>query len=1187
MSAGLDLPTRTALERFVQRARRILEEDLSREAEGRFGIHVADGEIEDEDGLHLDPTGLAARRDVVEILTFLRREEGSGREAVARLVREAAFTHLNRLVAIRIAEAIDLLPESLAKGPSSSGFREMLEVAPLLARDTSGGYWRYLQLCGDELAADLPQLFDPRNPLLELRPAPSAVEELVEMFGTLELGHMWGAPDALGWVYQFFNSGDERKAMRDASASPRNSRELAVRNQFFTPRYVVDFLVQNSLGRRLIEADPESGLDKHLPLLIDPPQVKGAPLDLADVRVLDPACGSGHFLLGAYDVLERAWDIAGVSCDEAAPHIVASLWGIDIDARCAQVAAAAVILRARRSCKSRPLPMPNIITARVLPEPTPASEVLLASLLSDRRDLVTSTRDALKRAPVLGSLLKVESILATEIRTLVPGADPDPSTLFGATSVANDAFSRAEAEVLSVLSAIADSTDSGPVDRLFAAEAEDAIRFVEAMRLRYDVVLMNPPYGLATPEAEQYLRIAYSDSWTDLYAAFLERSVDLLRPHGYMAAITSSQYFTTRKMRQLRERMARSRRPVVVIDLGPGVLQGAAVNTALTVVPSDRSTGTTAFLDLTSVPVADKGSTLTAGLRDANQVDVGRFLSLAGVPFAFHVADELDRWVSDSSFEPDVGIVRTGGNTFDNFRFVRCRWEVRTGRDSDGWIPYEKGGDFRPYFASAHLLVDWREDGRSLRELGAERGVLPQVMQSSTLWFGPGLCYPRANKSLGVRVMPSGEIFSEKAIAVFPNVDADLFAVMGFLNSSTCMGLLMAFGRSRFIENSAVKRLPVGRADMEKFSGLGAIAEELVWLFYSDEASDERSAVFEGLPASYSGFVAASSELRKRAIDAQARLDSVVADRIPVPDEGQELASERPELVASVLLGEVEALGEWPLRAFSYSVGLAFGRWDATECGTAGERRSGEAWLQQLPAVAPRMLVNSDGGAFGEAPSGYPLELPRSGVLVDEPGHPQDVEEAVTRAALLFLEESDTSLTELLGLLGSANVRSHLRRKFFKDHLSRYSRSRRKAPIYWPLTISSGLWGVWVYAPALSRETLYAVASAALGREAHAEAEIDRLERERANGATGRSARALDKALDDERRLAEEVRRFREEAERVAGLGWDPDLSDGIVLCAAPLADLFPMWKEPARYREELRDGKYGWATVARWADEL
>ncbi len=358
---GLDASQRTAIEGLVIRARVLLENDLAAQLEGRFGIHP-DGTIEDEAALPDDTTDKITRRDLMQIVAHLRTLGEDPPGAVARLLREAAFTHLNRLVAIRIAEAIGLLPESLAAGPQSRGFKDLGEIMPMLA----GDYRAYLRLCGDELAADTPALFDPRNPLLALEPSTAAFDDLIALVADPAATEIWLAPDTLGWAYQFFNTGDERREMREASA-PRNSRELAVRNQFFTPRYVVDFLVQNTIGRRLIESDPASPLLSELPLLVDPPSQPGPPLDLERVKCLDPACGSGHFLLGCYDVLERAWELAGVSPSESAPKIVASLWGVDIDARCAQVASAAIVLRARRHCRHLPLPRPNIVTARGLP----------------------------------------------------------------------------------------------------------------------------------------------------------------------------------------------------------------------------------------------------------------------------------------------------------------------------------------------------------------------------------------------------------------------------------------------------------------------------------------------------------------------------------------------------------------------------------------------------------------------------------------------------------------------------------------------------------------------------------------------------------------------------------------------------------------------------------------------------
>ena len=267
--------------------------------------------------------------------------------------------------------------------------------------------------------------------------------------------------------------------MREAAA-PRNSRELAVRNQFFTPRYVVDFLVQNTIGRRLIESDPASPLLDELPLLVDPPTEPGSALDLEDVKCLDPACGSGHFLLGCYDVLERAWELAGVAPSESAPKIVASLWGVDIDARCAQVASAAIVLRARRHCRDLPLPRPNIVTARGLPG---GSAALAARSSAHRRPARPhrsrqrgACRRAVARRPAEGRTGPRRRRFATPRSAGKPGTLPLTDEAAGAT----------EHELLVHLQAIADQASSSVVERLLAAEADDAIRLVDVVRQRYD-----------------------------------------------------------------------------------------------------------------------------------------------------------------------------------------------------------------------------------------------------------------------------------------------------------------------------------------------------------------------------------------------------------------------------------------------------------------------------------------------------------------------------------------------------------------------------------------------------------------------------------------------------------------------------------------------------------------------------
>lgn len=191
MTTALSADQRSALEKLVQRARRWIEEDLEAKLAGLFGINP-DGRIEDIADLSLSNAQASVRDDLVEIITFLRSEGEGDEGSVARLVREAAFTHTNRLIAVRVAEAIGLLPETISKGTASSGFRDFSELAPTVAATEWGRFAEFLRLCADELAADVPALFDPRNPLLELTLSEVVLGKIVEAISDPDI--------AVGWV---------------------------------------------------------------------------------------------------------------------------------------------------------------------------------------------------------------------------------------------------------------------------------------------------------------------------------------------------------------------------------------------------------------------------------------------------------------------------------------------------------------------------------------------------------------------------------------------------------------------------------------------------------------------------------------------------------------------------------------------------------------------------------------------------------------------------------------------------------------------------------------------------------------------------------------------------------------------------------------------------------------------------
>ncbi len=1150
MSSSLGAVERSLLEKVVQRARGWIEGDLVEKLQGSFGID-ADGRIEDVNHLSLSNAQASIRSDLVEIVEFLRSEGLDSEQSVARLVREAAFTHTNRLIAVRVAEAVGILPETMAKGIASTGFRDFSELAPVVASTEWGRFAVFVRLCADELAVDVPTLFDPRNPLLELSISETVLSKVVEAMSDLT-DDGWAAPDALGWTYQFFNSDDERREMRKESSAPRDTRELAVRNQFFTPSYVVEFLVQNGLGARLAAGIP--GLAEELPLLTEAPREQIA-VDLDAVSVLDPACGSGHFLLGAYDVLERAWQAIGVPPSASAPAIVKSLWGIDVDPRATQIAQAAVMFRARRHCRGARLPKVKVICARALPT-GPEVDAFIAALPEHVGRAVRVIADELVQAPVLGPLLKIEERLSLEVRDVF-GIGVVEGTLSQ-----NDAAQAGEIEaaVLGALASIADSATSTASQRIFAAEARDAVLFVEAMSQQYTAVLMNPPFGEPVPSTRDYLKAEYPLGWTELYAAFIERFLN----HNCesIGVVSSSEYFRTKRLRGLRKTLATDSRmaALYIVRLGGGVLQGASVDASATVIGRKYEPGQTAAFARPTI--SERANPNQWAWR---RVDLESFMDIPGSPYPFEASDQvLALFDRQSRLDPDIAAVRKGGSTFDNFRFLRLWWELPIGTSvpypSQGWNPCARGGPHTPYLRSADIRIDMRTAGESLVE-AAGRKYRPQIFQSSSWWGTACLGVPRQGTDAAFSLIPPGYVLSEETISVFPNRNSDTALLLIALNSDVVPRILEAFAKVRKNEAGYIRNLPL---DLEPARSaelaFQAAADRCLAEAFVRESRRETSAWFS------SPFAAVDAPGVGEFSD-----DVGTGVRMAFGLEG----------TGSVAFNstELETVDEHGL--VSYLVGVAFGRWDIRE-----------ASARILP---PTVMEFMDGGE-PQFPPGHLREgnsednpaLPAaSGVLPDDPSSERDLSRTLAVLNRYLTSEGVITTDVWSDAFPDGDCRRYLRTRFFDVHESRYSVSQRRAPIYWQLQVPSKAWGLWLYAPKLSREMLFAVVRETELRQRLAEQQIGHFQREAETGSGGRKASEVAKELEAEQKLAVELASFRAEAERIANLGWEPDLDDGMVLNAAPLADLFPAWKDAAAYRKELRAGKYEWATVARYADQL
>lgn len=620
---AFDQPTRNRLQRFVTEARSTLEEEFTRQLQNDYGMDPASGTVAPLASLrHIDDQQRETGRILRDTLAhYCAGADTDTKAGLDRIVREQAFTVLNRLAALRMAEARGLLIESVGNGYQAKGFQLYARLAGTGLGETGDAYRVYLQSVFDELSQDLPGLFDRFSPQGRLFPREAALIQILALINHGEIEPLWAEDETIGWIYQYFNSKEERKAMREASQAPRNSRELAVRNQFFTPRYVVEFLVDNTLGRLWFNwTGGQTGLRDRCPYLLVKPDEQPEPAkrlrDPRTIKLLDPACGSMHFGLYAFDlfleIYREAWaweqthgpgclDIeTGGSADlkplsqtytdqDAFLHDVPRLiiehniYGVDIDPRAAQIASLALWLRAQRAwyeagvkAKDRPQVGQGHVVAAV----APPAEVDLRKRFMEELDpldaeLFEQTLFLLKGLPELGVLLQVEKELPALIRKVFGEHGP----MFSKEDMAQ--WQKAETRLREALTHYARAARSTYQGRLFADDALQGLRMIDHCREVFDVVVMNPPFGGLSLSVKDYLIKRFPNSKNDLLAIFVERSFGMMRSKGMVGAITSRTCFFLKRFAPWREKVVLgSAVPIAFSDLGVGVMDDAAVEAA-------------------------------------------------------------------------------------------------------------------------------------------------------------------------------------------------------------------------------------------------------------------------------------------------------------------------------------------------------------------------------------------------------------------------------------------------------------------------------------------------------------------------------------------------------------------------------------------------------------------------------
>lgn len=560
------------------------------------------------------------------------------------------------------------------------------------------------------------------------------------------------------------------------------------------------------------------------------------------------------------------------------------------------------------------------------------------------------------------------------------------------------------------------------------------------------------------------------------------------------------------------------------------------------------------------------------------------FDAVPGKPFAYWVSDVVrDTFRRLPPFESEGRTVKQGLATADDFRFVRAWWEVGVGETAGKWFPFAKGGAYSPFYADVHLVVNWAEDGTEICNfVDPKTGKLNSRPQNTGYYLRPGLTWPLRAHRFAPQAMPAGCIFSVRGYSAFP-LQGEEAKSLAIFNSSAFDYLyktaLGRFGYPEFIVG-ILQIMPWAKASTAQDKQLAALARRAWSLKRALDTTEETSHAFLlpaalrarlpspacGRGAGGEGDYDPTTAIEAELAHIQAEIDAIAfdlygfseADRAAVQGN-QDAAGEVAEETRAEEDEDDEdsaAPIDHTAGLLSWAVGVAFGRFDW--CLTTGERQAPPEPdpFDPLPTKSPGML-----------PDGAPPFHVHAGILVDDSGHPHDLARLVEEV----LARVDAPVPD--------DVRHWLRREFFPFHLQRYSKSRRKAPIYWPLATTSGSYTLWVYYPALSSQTLYiAINDFVEPKLKHVSAEVAAL---RNKGAA--------RTRDDEKRfealqgLELELMELSDTLLKLAPT-YKPHHDDGVQISACPLWPLFrhkPWQKVLKDTWEKLKKGDYDWAMLA------
>jgi hypothetical protein len=766
---------RRALERAVERGR-VVAEAAASAAVSRLGVGV-----EPAPGYLVE-----GERELRRALRARARQLGDDPAAggVTLLVREVAYEQWHRLLFARFLEVNGLLwhPEY---GVSVS-LAECEELAGELGEPDG---W---SVAGRFAAEILPGIFRPADPSVRVRLATDDLVRLEEVVTGLP-AEVFTAEDALGWVYQFWQS--QAKAEVNASGRKIGGADLSPVTQLFTENYMVRFLLENSLGAWWAARRPDSPLLRqfeYLRFAEDGTPAAGAfegwPGSVAEVTVMDPCCGSGHFLVAAFGMLWRMRAEEEGLSEAAAQEAVLrdNLFGLELDPRCTQIAMFALALEAWKAGGYRPLPVPNVACSGI-PAKAPLAEWAKLADGDPRVEAALTRLHALFRdADTLGSL--IDPVRATE------QAGQDPLDWHDIAPLLEKALT-------------AERTDD-PAAAVFGDAAAGIARAADLLTRTYTLVATNPPYLGRQSQGDVLLRFVewnYPDAAPDLANAFVQRGLSLTRLHGATVMVTPQNWLFLKTYMNFREALLRDVAWRCLVKLGAGAFSsigGEVVKALLSIWMKTRPQGS-ALVNMWDASTESYGS--KADYLRHSQPLVASQQAQARNPDAIVTFQTL----SEGALMEAVAAGLQGLSTGDNARFIRKHWEVLSwGRV---WSPIQTAPELTQAYGGRAEIVQW-EDGASemvSAKLGAIRGA--------RAWGRRGIAMSRSGNLASC--IYTGELFADSAAVVLPEDETIVAALWAYCSGPEYAGAVRMLNDKLIVANATLVKVPF---DLERWRAVAA-----------------------------------------------------------------------------------------------------------------------------------------------------------------------------------------------------------------------------------------------------------------------------------------------------------------------------------------------------------------------------